>query len=282
MAELFDRKARVTISSPKASDYFGEGSNALVITDLRVRFSIEKDLGKDPNKCELKIDNLSETTRAKIQAKPLQIRLECGYGDDYKLIYIGDLIYGSSRREGPNWVTTLQLGSGIRAYRHARVNRSFVEGTTYKQVLRELALSMNATLPTEANDSAFDKQFVSGVSIHGKASAWMDKILEPLNMTWSVQDNRLQILKKGEARASKAFPISQKNGMIGTPEFGSPTRKQKPTLAVQMLLYPELYPGGRVKMESEGIDGVFRVNKLQHVGDTHGAEWFTTIEGRPL
>ena len=282
MPDLFDRVARVTILNPRDNDFFGVGRNAIVIEDLRVRFSIEKSLGSDPNAAEIIIDNLAQPTRAKLQTLPLQVRLEVGYVDNIKIIYIGDLIWSESRREGTAWTTTLQLGTSARANRHARVNRSFGAGTTLRQVVREVVFAMGQNLPPETRDPAFDKQYVSGFALHGRASRCLTQLLEPINRTYSIQDNRLQILEKGKARNSKAYVISQDNGMIGIPEFGTPARKQKPVLHARSLLYPELYAGGRVQMDSQLIRGTFRINKVTHSGDTHGKTWETTIEGRPL
>jgi hypothetical protein len=39
-----------------------------------------------------------------------------------------------------------------------------------------------------------------------------------------------------------------------------------------------LYPDGMVKIESESINGIFKISKLNHRGDFFGGEWITKCE----
>lgn len=286
---LFKRAMTLTIAKPVEGSFTDEQPNAILVKDLRVSFSIEKALAEDPNDCKATIYNLSASTRGELQAKPLRVRLEAGYDGALSQIFVGDLRRAFSKHEGTTWVTELELGDGERAFQSARMNRSWKAGVSAKTVLAEAARSMGLKMPTSGGDAkALAAQFAGGVSVSGRSADAMTKILTPRGMSWSQQDGELQILKKGEARTEEAIVVSQANGMISVPEFGTPKKAGEPaTLTVKMLLYPGIKPGSLLRVESEsfaarGGAGLFRAKRIVHTGDTEGAEWFTEIEANEV
>ena len=79
--------------------------------------------------------------------------------------------------------------------------------------------------------------------------------------------------------------------MIGSPELTEVGVK------VKSLMLPNLKLGRRIEIQSISAKinignlvfrkvpptigvGIYRIDKLQHVGDTHSNDWFTNIEGR--
>ena len=289
MGELFKRASQVTIARPATSgsastDFFGVGANALVVTDLRVTFQIEKNLGSDPNSATITIYNLTADTRARIEEKPLHVRIDAGYEDQLERLFVGDIRWSSSRREPPDWVTELQIGDGDRAFRYARVSRSYKSGVNQKTILAELSGNMGLKLPTNISEAKdLNDQYSSGVVLTGPTRNQMTKVLAKSGYSWSVQDGKLQALKATDKRTDQAFIVSQDTGMIGTPEFGAPEKKGKsPRLTVRMLLHPGLTPGGTIQMEAEVVKGLFRIERVSHMGDTHGQDWFSEVEAKPL
>lgn len=293
MAALFERAAQVTISKP--TGFFAPGANAVVIRDLRVRIQAEKHLGREPNTCTVIVDNLSETTRAALQTKPLHVLVEAGYAGQVQRLFSGDVRWAQSRRLGVQWETTLQIADGDRAYRHARVLRSYRGGVDVATAVREAATAMGLEVPAAVE--GLRQQFAAGLALRGRASDVMSRLLEPTGYDWSIQDGRLQLLREGDVRVDQAAVISQDTGMVDTPELGAPTDppraadgagssprigRGKPILSVRTLLYPGLVPGGRILMKSRSINGLYKVLRLAHTGDTRGLEWFTDVEATPL
>lgn len=274
---LFKRSIRVTLARPNG--FFSQQGNALVIEKMRVAFKIDLSLDKEPNKAEVIISNLSPDTRAEFVKKPLHVRLEAGYDGNFKQLFDGDLRYSDTRQQGPTPETTLQLGHGERAYRHARVSRSYKRGVTRGTAVREVAKSMGLIMAQQTLNALDNVPFVSGLVLDGPAAKQMDKLLQPQGMGWSVQNGRLVVLQSEEALPIEAFPVSQATGMIGVPEFGTPGDKGKPPpLNIRTLLYPEIFPGCRIQLDSQKVKGLFKVQKVMHSGDTHGTDWYTDIE----
>lgn len=286
---LFHREVAVTLTKPVADSFFNVGgNNSIVITDLRVSFKVDKHTGKEPNTCEIKIYNLAPQTRAAVQQKPLQVLLDAGYENYLRRLFVGDLLYADSEHVGPGWVTKLQVGDGARAFANARVSRSFgpVSAMT---ALKELSASLGLPLPANiANAPELLRQYASGLSLEGPTHRELDRILSAHGFEWSIQDGRLQILRPTDVRADEALVISggsvagtPNTGMIGSPAFGAPSNDGKPpVLKVKAYMYPEVTPGGRIKVVSESVNGVFRVEKAVSTGDSRGKEWFTEIESR--
>lgn len=290
----FKRSSRLlvyrTITPTSGDDYFvqrlggpdGGSVNGIEISKLRVKFSIERDLSKNPNKCNVEIYNLAPKTRSAMETKPLSVELSAGHADVNRLLFTGDIIFAMSKQEGPNWVTELQVGDNARAFANARVSKTYKRGTSLKQVLRDVAKKFGATLPNSVEVSSdFDIQLGTSLTTHGAAKDELTKLLAPYGMDWSFQNGKLQILKYAESR-NDVYVVSEKTGMIGTPDCGQPTRSGKPpTIKVKMLLRPELMPGGLIELKSTAKNGFFKLTKVKHSGDTHDTEWFTEVEVKP-
>lgn len=290
----FKRSSRLLVyrtSSPGAEDdYFikklgspdGTSTNGIEITGLRVKFSVERDLSKHPNQCDVEIYNLASRTRAAMETKPLAVEFAAGHGGVDRLLFTGDVLYGMSKQEGPDWITMLQVGDCARAFANARITKTFKRGTSIKAAIRETAKKLGLTLPSNVESSTeLDVQYSNSEIAMGAAKDELTRLLAPYGYDWSVQNGRLQILKYAESR-NDIYLISEKTGMIGTPDFGQPKKSGKPpTMSVKSLLYPELMPGGLVEVRSTALNGMFKIEKVKHSGDTHSDEWFTEIEIKP-
>lgn len=286
MARLFRREAELLIIKPDGESFFQIGPNAAKITDLRIAFTIEKTLSSDPNSCEMEISNLAEVTRAAIgQPDPLRIFLSAGYAGAVKQIFTGDIRWSESNREQTGWLTKVHAGDGERAYKHARVNRSFKGGVQYKQLVTEIVGSMGLTVPSNlAESKELVSQLVNGAVVDGPSHRELTRIIQARGFeSWSIQDGQLQVLKANETRPAVAHIISSDTGMIGSPGYGSPPAKGKaPTLKVVTLLFPEILPGDELDVQSRQTRGRFRAERVTHSGDTHGEDWTTEIEANPL
>jgi len=290
MLKLFKRNVRVTCwreSVPEDMTRFEvsrlSSKNQVEITDLRVQFRVRKDLARSPNTCDVTITNLNDTTRSELETKPLNVQLEAGYDDVYRFMFLGDLRFAMTKLDGPNWHTLLQLGDADCHYRWARMNRAYGENTTVKTVLKDAAYSMGLALPNNVLEDPDLDEVVGSVTAFGRTRDQLTKYLAPYGYSWSLQNGQLRILRDDRTHADTYKEINEENGMIGTPEFGSPPRTGAPPhVTVTCLLYPELMPGDKVKLTSKFKSGFFRVEAVEHSGDTHGPTWETQVELMPL
>jgi hypothetical protein len=290
----FRRQARLLVfrtTTPAAgADFFvqraggpeGE-TNGIEITDLKFTWSVSRDLSKHPNQCDIQIINLAPSTRAAMKTKPLTVDLYAGYDGVTRLIFSGDVIDAYSKQEGPDRVTVLQVGDGSRAYARSRVNRSYKRGTSVKTLIKDAARSMGQALPKNVDlNPELNAQIESGVSLSGATRDELTRLLSPYGYDWSFQNGRIQMLRDEDNRKD-TFVIDESCGMLDSPKFGHPPKNGKsPNMEIRTLLYPELVPGGRAEVRSEETNGLYKIVKVKHSGDTFGDEWFTDVELQPL
>lgn len=284
MTRLYKRRVTLTVARLVPDAFFTVESNAVVIRDLRVAFSVQRSLESSPNTAEVTVSNLAERTRAAFQEKPLLVTLDAGYDDNEDRLFSGDLLYARPKKLPVDWEVTMQLGDGARAHRHARVRRSFKAGVKLKDALSETAASMGLRIPDSVSDAReLLSSFSSGLTLEGPSERELSRLLGPTGLQWSVQDGALQILRDRDHRRDEAVVVSENTGMVGSPESGSPRQRgEQPTLTVSKSLDPRITPGCRIQVESKVARGLYRVERVTHVGDTHGSEWTTKIEAKPL
>ena len=199
------------------------------------------------------------------------------------MIFDGDLRKAHSRREGPDVVTEVEAADGERAYRTARVNRSFGAGTSLGSVIQSIGRSLGvgvgnlAELATQAGFEGLGQLFSEGTVTSGPAREEFSGLLDSAGIEWSIQDNTLQLLPRGQALAGTAVVLSSDTGLVESPSVDS-----EGVATAKMLMIPDVFPGRKVQIESEFVRGLYRVTKAKFIGSTFGTEWFIEIEGKPI
>lgn len=287
---LFNRTVKVTIvgqpvgfiaSNPQ---FFETVGNAVEIEAMRVQFEVTKNLGKEPNKCLIKLYNLADHSRAEVERKPLKCFLYAGYDGNARLLFAGDVVRAYSQRDNTEIVTYLKVSDGLRAFAHARMNRSYKPPIQVRRVLQDAAKSMGLTLPPEVEQSAELKQaLATGISTHGATRDVLTRLLAPYGYNWSIQQGRLQILKDEQLKPGQAHLINQSTGLVGIPSKEVPEKpKGKTEVKFETLLYPELEPGQLAHLESEFLNVDAKMTDIKHDGDSVDGEYKTSVTGRPL
>ena len=300
---LFDRVASLVIGK--------EGGKGKELAGLRFSFSIQKGATKSPNQCTVKIWNAAPETRALIEVIGNVLILKAGYSEDIgaTTIFSGNVTRTLTVREGPDWITELELQDGFMEFRDAKVSLAFGKGATVSQVLS--AISKEFGLPVRPLPADVAKNtYPSGFAFVGRVRDAMDKACENGGLEWSIQNREIQIIKKGGVFKQKAYLLTPDTGLIGSPMQESKTMTEKAAAKegitasqpgvrkttkrdkdgevqevlqvlgykVKTLLQPLIEPGGYVQVKSKGIDGeFFRIEELTHVGDTHGNEWHSEL-----
>jgi hypothetical protein len=270
--ELFGREAELIIGSRVIRISGDEPS-------LRVQFKVVKTNTQDPNTCDLTIYNLSKESRDAIAKRHIACVLKAGYRGNVHQIFAGDLTYGQSVLNGSDWITTLQCGDGAQALKKARVSKGLKGPISVTDALDHVvksfeALGVGAGNARQATGAA---KFQTGVALHGQASRQLDKLATKLGYEWSIQDGQLQLIKRGDTLAGQAIVLEPGTGLVGSPEQG-----EDGNLRVTSLLQPELVPGRQIRVHSAEVDGFYKVEKTTFTGNSWGAEWYATVEARPL
>jgi len=281
---MFNRKAKILIPG-------------FEIIDLRINFKIEKSLVGYPNLGNIKIYNLSESSRNNIEEKGLQIQLYAGYEDNsIPLLFSGDIINVVHLKNGPDWISEIFAADGINILSTATINKTLPAGVDTGQIYDELVGQMQGISKgvTEGLQNCLSgkRSLLRELQLSGNIKDWLDKIATDCGFEYSINDGVIETTPTG-------FPLSdvppviinQGSGMIGSPE------RTEVGINVSHLLLPELKLARTIKVESisEKINvgnlffrkvppirnkGIYRIDKLVHTGDTHDNPWLTQINAR--
>jgi len=259
---LFDRVVELTVGQTE-------------IRGLAIAFEIEKDLEPEPNPCEITIFNLNpinRTTLSKYQRVP--VILKAGYLDSLGVIFQGDMIRCNHIKEGASWKTTLSCGDGATAIQSKRTNKTYTKGTPVKTVFGDLSKQLG--IPSGNADSQINQlnsKLERSLSVSSNPMAAISRLLWHENMSVSVQNGALQILKKGTALQKEAISLSAVNGLLDSPEIGT-----KGEIMVRALLMPEFAPGRLVHIDSAMYRGLVVIHKARFSGASFGDTWETQME----
>jgi hypothetical protein len=264
---------------------------------LKVGFDIVRNLNKDPNTAYVSVYDLNYMNRALLQEGsdlvdtfrsvnklydwPLVI--EAGYVGSKEVLFTGNITYATSRREGVDWVTDIECEDGGNKYRNKRMNQSYQPGATVLSVATQAAALLDlgpGNLIDKLGVGVFRKGysvFTQGFVASGRVSDVLDQLLSSAGFTWSIQDGNLLILGPTETALEEVVVLSQKTGLIGSPEKG-----EKGILTAKSLLQGKLKPGRRIVMDSELVTGQYKIERVEHFGDTWGTDWYSEVEAKPI
>lgn len=270
MTEIRDRVAEVV-------------ADTLRLDGMRVAFEVERSLRPTPNKASIKIWNLSRDHRGQLeQMKRVPVSVRAGYRTTgMTQIFLGELSRVVSEPSGADIVTTIGGGDGAKQITTSRVSRTFAPGTRTADVLRHVAESVGAgmgnalTEIAQGNFGALGEVFAQGTTIHGNAAAELGRLCDSAGLEYSIQDGRLQMMRRGRALAATAVRLSPLTGLLGSPSVDA-----KGVLSAECMMIPDVFPGRRVLIESRFVRGVYRVEKAAYSGDLRGNDWKIKIEGK--
>lgn len=300
---LFDRECSLVVGK--------NGDKGRELKGLRIAFSIQKGATKSPNKCTAKVWNAAPETRALIEVIGSVLTLKSGYKDDIgeKDIFSGNVTRTLTARDGPDWVTELEMEDGFLEFRDSKISLSFGKGATTAQIVASIGKKFGLPVRPLPSDIS-DKSYPSGFAFVGRVRDAMDKACENSGLEWSIQNREIQVIKKGGIFKRTAYVLSADTGLIGSPMLESKTMTEKAAAKegitaaqpgvrkttkrnkegevqemlrvlgykVKSLLQPLAEPGGYIQLKSKGVDGeFFRIEELTHTGDTHGNEWHTEM-----
>lgn len=285
MARLFKRIWRVRVDT-------------LQFTGLSISFEVEKSTKREPNKCTLRVFNLTQDHRRQLESLSvrrgrgrIRVELEAGYLDETSfdasaglgLIFRGDLRHASSVHDGPDWVTEIEGEDGGRSVLWARVNRPFPPGTTVETVVRACAQAMGvglgnlSELTANARLEGGGNTFTSGTVLSGPAAEELEHLLRSMGLRYSIQNGVLQILRRGRPLQTTAVNLSPDTGLIDSPVVNADG-----TVSATSLLIPDIYPGRKVQFNTVDLSGTYRVEKAKYQGESSGGPWYVHMECKAL
>lgn len=286
---LFDRVCNLVIGTSNTQGF-------LFNQDFRITFSIEKSSTNTPKQSKIEVYNLSQATRDELQKliadnnskiyNQQVVMLYAGYSFNVgaELLYSGNIVNISSRKDPPDVVTTITCAENSLIYKNSFSTLSYGGGVTSKKIIQDIASQMQVNIDENSN-------FGNGITLaHGWSHAGltkeaMDKITRQAGLSWSTQNGKIRLVPYGNStNDTDVVLVSSTSGMIGSPERvdnsgdDSDTPAMKHGWKVKSLLQPKLSPNRRVKIESMNVNGIYIIDTVSHQGDTKVGDWQTEFQ----
>lgn len=283
---LYSRRYEVvlgTLARPNLITYGNTaGAYGAKPSYLRCEFEIEKTCTSASNKGMVRLTNMAPNNRANIRLG-LLATLSVGYDNQMQTLFVGGVAKTKTERQGPDIVTTLEMGDGEASIQNVIFDKTYGANTLLTQVLTDLCQAMQLPSTTSPKTVDFNValgmplyRFSKGFTAHGPARDTLNSLCQTFGLEWSMQNYALQIVPLKNHTGQTAEVLSPKTGLIGVPSFDG-------TVATfTCLLNPRLAPGRLVAVKTGNLNGFFKIRKGKWTGDSHGQAWVCELEAIPL
>ena len=252
------------------------GDVVINAADIDFEFTVPFDDDTEANESEIIVYNLTwNTINRLVYNNPITIM--AGYKEDTGIICKGYIKKVSSKKEGPDRITTIKILDDPSRQEHAIKSKSFNAGTLASEILK--ALINELSLPLAVFEPARDKKFKDAQTVDGDLMGSIRQYAEICGI--SVYINKGQVfarpLTSGDA---VSFTVSEETGLLESPEEF--TEENEVDLSedgdhqntvidrihgyrLKMLLQHRITTAAIINLKSYNIDGKFRVRSGQHI-----------------
>ena len=247
-------------------------------TALHVCFSIEKSSAESPNDATVQIWNLSDNNLKIVEGKDCAIELRAGYGDTMATVLVGSVTSAITTRENADRMTELTVVDGMVALRDTTISVSMNGKVNAKTVYNKIAKEMGLSI-VFGKGLTF-KNLPNGFSYVGKAKNALQKIAKLCKHKWTIQNEVIQITKKGQAVSTRGYLLSSETGLINIPKritIGSGD-EEKTGWEVEYFLNGAIGVNDIVQLKSSTANGYFLVHKVTMDGDNLEGDWICTAQ----
>jgi len=280
----------------RAQVIIGKGGSGLLVENLRVAFEVTKTAQSTPNAAVIKIFNLNTGNEERIKNEFDEVLLNAGYEGALRLVFRGNIKHVYRYRQRADIITEIEAGDGDRDFHQAVMNETLAAGTTNAQ-LADRAVGSFPGGTIKGAVQLKDRPRLRGKVISRATRDVLHDLARESGANWSIQDGQLVIVKTNDVLPGEAIVINAETGMLGTPEVNDKG------IAVKCLMNPQLRVNGAIQIDNNGIkakrqrakplgdkkpqqgepvrldpDGIYKILKLAHKGDTRGQDWVSEIE----
>lgn len=255
---------------------------------LQVTFDISKTADSkrtNGNSAAIEIYNLDRSSIQLLQGDFLECTFSVGYADEgARVVAKGNVVEVKTVKRGTEFITQVRMGEGYSDLNHEKLKGLVSAGSTVEQVIEEIRKQMPNVARGAYVGTNLNNPIVFGWALNGTPAQMLRKLCEAHNMEYSVAGGVLSVSDENGLYTKDTLlapVISKETGMIDTP-FHTTASGWKPKKSAlrgsgvqfKALLNTECVPGRIVKIESEDIEGFYRINSTRFSGDYRGNDWY--------
>lgn len=243
---------------------------------LDIEASIEKSIGSEPNRAEITIVNVNESTASQMRNIDLDelVEVSAGVGDQLSLIFRGSPIEDgvTVNRGGTNHNVVIEASDGGYEWRATRINTTLSGQTSARQIV-DLCVD-ELDVPVRRIEIPDDFEVAFGAVLAGPVKDILDRIADSAGVRWSIQDGEFLMVPDGENsnRTAPLFSLSN-NTLI------SANKKRDGSVKVTAVLTDPVSPGDPFKADGQTVDGFFRADKVDiSISSGSSSNWQQTLQ----
>lgn len=276
-----------------------DGGDALELSDLRVIYNIRRGDLQTPNSARLRVFNVSETTKQRIQREFTRVVVQAGYGGNFGILFDGTIKQvRRGRASQTDTYLDITAADGDSAYNFAVVNTTLSAGSTEADHVAAACTAMNPYGVTQGYLPELPKNpLPRGKVMFGMAREFMRWKARTLQSVWSIQDGKLIMVPETSYMPGEIPVITSETGMIGMPE------QTQNGIQIKMLTNPSVKVGTLIQIDNASVqryeyslnigqqaqnerieqqaklqdDGFYYVMVAEHDGDTRGNDFYTDV-----
>ena len=269
----FDRQYRMSAGPPGSTGFEIGGTSPYAI---HISFSVQKQELESSNTAKVQVWNLSKQNLATLEAENCCLTLKAGYGNTMPVILSGTVSHVSTRKDGSDVLTEIEVVDGLMEVRDTWVSLSYAGQVNSKKILDDTAAQMGLTVTYSYNATFSD--IPNGFSFVGQAKNALSKACAVSGLEWSIQNGVLQIKKPGDVMNREVYVLSPETGLIEIPErvqISSSDSSGSTQMGYDLvyLMNGAIGIGDYVQVQSKFLTGFFRVYSLETDGDNLSGAW---------
>lgn len=182
--------------------------------DFKMTFNVPFDDDMDMNTAEVTVCNLTDSTISKLRRNDI-ITIEAGYNLDTGIICSGRISNISTKHDGIDKVTTIEIKDGPDLSSKSLTNKTYANGTRASYILRDLANNLGLAIAKFQIPN--DIKYWDGYVVDGNITEAMENVAMHCGVGCYICKSRLYIrpITSGD---DLRFTLSVDTGLLGSPE----------------------------------------------------------------
>jgi hypothetical protein len=275
------------------------GGAATELSELRCVFKISRGDLQTPNSARVRVYNVSENTKQRIEKEFTRIVVQGGYEGNFGILFDGSIKQVRRGRESQtDTYLDITAADGDSAYNFAVVNTTLAAGSTPADHVAAACTAMNPYGVTQGYTLELPKNpLPRGKVMFGMARDFMRWTARTQQAVWSIQDGKAILVPETSYMPGDIPVITAETGMVGMPV------QSQNGITIKMLLNPSVRIGRLIHIDNASVqryeyslnvgqqaqneriekqaklqdDGFYYVMFAEHSGDTRGNEYYTDV-----
>jgi len=228
--------------------------------DLYIEFDVPFDDDASPNESIVRIYNLTQDTIARIKRNDI-LTINAGYEGDVGLLLSGRVSYVSTRKDGPDKVTSIYVLDGPDLTGKKIEEKAYAPGVTGQTILRDLIPLLK--VPLAAFRLPKNKVYGDGYTVSGAIVDHCEEVAKDCGAAFYINRGKLYVRALSDGDDAR-FVLRNDTGLVGSPEYFE-DRDGVKGYHIECLLQHRITTASIIDLESKFVRGRFRVRRGRHV-----------------